>query len=466
MDFDPSTCALYKEYQKRHLAQCQTLEGFEAQDFYFEEESDNDMMFQLEEYTKRLTVYSKHLCRAAELRQNHYEMYIRGKCLEEEGHAAFRIGLNIVAEDSKEKLARWTKVKDEKFTQLLNEDGMRQELEQRTRKVRDIDLSIRNVDYNPKYKSKDVIPKPFNKKENDRLRRERKEIRRQLKMQKKNSLIEEENAVNNAIGECDLMKRLIREEFINSGGVYVSEIIRDLEEDVTRKPPSLERAFITRVAKKGDPFILIKYDLPNCFYRLAELYYKHYDAIKEDLLHFDFLKFSFFVDNRKFVQAFTEFLTFSDVPINSLSENFLVLYVSQWYFMVKTDICKHFKSHFGSEKFKSVKDRLEDIIDMFYGLNKTGNLFNRILELNFLLNHPGNADYIQERIQNRTFSALIDPNDTLYDQSIHINPLIMQMYLDVRLKVCQQENIDVNEFIRRDQLPIGRPICNCCKSRF
>jgi hypothetical protein len=132
--------AQYKEYQQRHLPDVGSLKDLYASDFdagaYSEDEVDG-----LKQYLDTLRSYTRHVKRAAYLRQAHYDLWIKGKKEEESGHAAWREGMNAIAKDCEEKLEYWSRVYDEKLTKVFDAASLLKPL-----RTCDIDFTVRNCD--------------------------------------------------------------------------------------------------------------------------------------------------------------------------------------------------------------------------------------------------------------------------------------------------------------------------------
>src|SRR3990172_10369563 len=149
---NPLSCREYKEYSRKWLPQDEILEAYEVDDFKIDTTKKGDTFDQLYDYVVELENYVKHLSTAANLRQKHYEKYIRNKFLEEPSHSYWRIGLNKVAEDARDKLAYWSKFKDEMFDDLVMKQDEIQKIIDSKRTWANVDHRTKNVDYNKKAK--------------------------------------------------------------------------------------------------------------------------------------------------------------------------------------------------------------------------------------------------------------------------------------------------------------------------
>lgn len=130
--------AHYKGYQKRHLPNVRALKDLYAADFDRDVYPDGDIVDGLKKYLDGLESYTRHVKRAAYLRQAHYEQYILGVRNEEPGHTAWREGMNSLAEDCIEKLQYWSQVYSDNLNAVFD-----RAIE---RKVHCIDLTVRNCD--------------------------------------------------------------------------------------------------------------------------------------------------------------------------------------------------------------------------------------------------------------------------------------------------------------------------------
>ena len=238
--FDPKTCTEYKEYSKKWLPQDETLAFYEVDDFKEDPDSKKDTFDQLTEYLDTLQKYSKHLSMAAFLRQKHFETYILCKCIEEPNHTYWRIGLNRVAEDARNKLEYWLNFKEQMFTKLIKEAEIH-EIIKNKRTFADVDINTRNVDYIKKDKkdnkvSKEIVHRPkISKKEkkiNKALRKqEQLDIERAIKERKQ----KENDLIDYYISNSEKMKAFADREFIENGGIIVTELIKELGKDPLKK---------------------------------------------------------------------------------------------------------------------------------------------------------------------------------------------------------------------------------------
>jgi hypothetical protein len=169
----------YKSYAENHLPEVDTLGGLWAPDFDPTAYPNLDMISALRSYLDALDPYCNSLNRAAELRQHHYELFIRGIQQEGDGHRFWREGMNRIAEDCREKSQYWSRI----HNRLLEKVIVQYEIEERRKESQraPIDITIRNPDmvvtkksqktqrFNPK--SITVRP-PISKTERERRKRE------------------------------------------------------------------------------------------------------------------------------------------------------------------------------------------------------------------------------------------------------------------------------------------------------
>ncbi len=156
--------ASYKDYAEAHLPEVETLAGLWSPDFDEKAYPALDFISALRAYLNELHPYCAALNRAAQLRQQHYDMFIQNRQAEDDGHRAWREGINAIARDCEEKSTYWTSIHDRALTELID----RQELEQAKSAKRELklDLTARNVDLDERQKTakKYVQPKSFNPK--------------------------------------------------------------------------------------------------------------------------------------------------------------------------------------------------------------------------------------------------------------------------------------------------------------
>jgi hypothetical protein len=104
---DPRTCVMYKNAANK-LKWGGTLASYEVLDFQHDPMHNNEPFEQLSEWINEHKPYIRALVKAAHLRQQHYETYIRGKLVEDPKHAHWRIGMNEIAADASAKLDKTT----------------------------------------------------------------------------------------------------------------------------------------------------------------------------------------------------------------------------------------------------------------------------------------------------------------------------------------------------------------------
>ena len=177
----------YKIYFKTHLPRVDSLNGLWSADFDYEFYSKGgklDEIDALHVYLKKLKPYAKVLAKAAELRESHYTRFIEE---EERGHRDWRIGLNMVAQDAKDKVIKWQHVWEEKMDKVIRDytptlSGIKQI------------AHFKNVDVFEKESKTAVEPPQMSSRE----RKKRKNARRRRKAR------EDEDAINKAVSQLSL----------------------------------------------------------------------------------------------------------------------------------------------------------------------------------------------------------------------------------------------------------------------
>lgn len=147
-DEERDAIAHYKEYQSQHLPAVTALRDLYASDFIpnnaVNAQDTTNTIDQLKQYIDTLGPYTRHVRRAAYLRQSHFELYINGRREEDPGHTAWREGMNTIAEDCQEKLQYWSRVYEEKLNEVFDAAEKIRSYERPT--LRTIDFTTRNCD--------------------------------------------------------------------------------------------------------------------------------------------------------------------------------------------------------------------------------------------------------------------------------------------------------------------------------
>lgn len=113
--------ARYKDYAAKHLPQVDTLSGLWAPDFEYSFYSQNETLDEIDAlkyYLLKLEPYAKILSRAAYLRQFHFDEFVVD---EDDGHRAWRVGMNMVAQDARDKVEKWSGVWEQKLDKVIRE---------------------------------------------------------------------------------------------------------------------------------------------------------------------------------------------------------------------------------------------------------------------------------------------------------------------------------------------------------
>lgn len=203
MDADESYyIQLYKNYANNHLPETATLAGLWAPDFDQEAYPGLDFIGALRAYLDDLDPYCFVLNKAAQLRQNHYEMFIKNKKVEDQGHRAWREGMNDMALDCSEKSEYWNQIHDRALDEFIDQYEI-EEAQKEKRKLK-IDISVQNPDEKVKEKTssrKTIVKRPpLSEAEKERRRREHEEwIKERREM--------EEKIINEAIKENEIISQ-------------------------------------------------------------------------------------------------------------------------------------------------------------------------------------------------------------------------------------------------------------------
>ena len=214
-----NTYEAYKRYQNKYLPQCKTIEGYELPDF--EPEENNYIIDKLQIWLTQSNKYTHHLVQAANLRQQHFNEFIKNKLEEEINHKKFRKNLNKLGEDGEQKLQYWQSIHDKLFDRAVKTFEKAQ-IKTRPRKRANVDLDVINIDFEPTIKSNKVVRKP---KMSDKEKKKRKKERKKRKVKREK---EEELAIKNAqterIESLKLNKNYCNEAAQIDGDVILAKI--------------------------------------------------------------------------------------------------------------------------------------------------------------------------------------------------------------------------------------------------
>lgn len=112
--------AHYKDYARRHFGDGSNMERYRAVHFDPDAyQGSLDRLGKLELYLKDLGKLAKHLSKAAELRQRHYEDFLAQVEEEDDGHCRYREAMNKLAADAKGKLMIWQRVKEDELDRCI-----------------------------------------------------------------------------------------------------------------------------------------------------------------------------------------------------------------------------------------------------------------------------------------------------------------------------------------------------------
>ncbi len=270
---DPSTCYEYKQYSMKWLPQNRTLDGYEVDDFKVDSNCKLDMFDQVNKYLQELELYCKHLLVAANLRQQHFKKYILGKYIEDPDHAYWRIGLNRVADDTKNKFEYWYQFKEKLLTKIIQDDQQARKIVENKRTWADVDHNIKNVDYNEKVVSKEVVRQPrISNAERKKNRGARKLEEEENRITRKARKLEEDKMIDDLVTSSIKMRALARQEFIENGGVVTSDLINEFKKGQFDESAAFNRA-INHPDREVGQRILIDFESDGHIHELAKRYY-------------------------------------------------------------------------------------------------------------------------------------------------------------------------------------------------
>lgn len=221
----------YKSYAQKYLPVTQTLEGLWVPDFEkINNESKSDCISRLNTYIEQLKKYEVRLRQAANLRQEHYESFIKDKKEEEENHRKYRLGLNNIASDATDKLHYWTNIHDSMFSNYI------EQFEKRRTPAPKYVYSI-NCDYEELSKiakqsnQTKVVQKPKISKQEKKKRQKEKRKRKRKLEQEENIFMDEFNKEYNyyEMKEKEYISKRMSDENIISFNILYEEIRRKLD---------------------------------------------------------------------------------------------------------------------------------------------------------------------------------------------------------------------------------------------
>lgn len=186
----------YKEYARKYLPMTKTLRGLWVPDFeILENTTSGDQISLLSEYLVQLDKYTEKLTKAANLRNEHYKCFIKGKREEELNHKYWRTGMNRISEDAREKLKYWTGVHDSMFNSYCDKMQYRRIPPPKV-------LDAVNVDFEIRKEKKSIVQKPRlsdkEKKRRKKEQRKRKNAEKKL-LQKLNRVRKEQQALSHNV---------------------------------------------------------------------------------------------------------------------------------------------------------------------------------------------------------------------------------------------------------------------------
>lgn len=180
--------SLYKEYHLNKLPITETIDGLWLQDFDEEAYPDLDTISALQCYLDNAKTYTATLSRAAELRELHYQEFIRpyendGSVTEDPKHSYWRLAMNAVAIAARVSLLKWQNIHATLLDKLITEQekrSLQKELQAMRQVSPPVKLSTRNVDFDPTRKStSETVNRPTI---SEAEKRRRKNIRKKEKI--------------------------------------------------------------------------------------------------------------------------------------------------------------------------------------------------------------------------------------------------------------------------------------------
>lgn len=167
--------ALYKNYTKKHLPMTHNLEGLWVADFSSSTKDKGEYISDLRSYLDQLGKYVPVLTKAAQLRQQHYTLFIESKKKEDDGHKFWREGMNEIAKDAEEKLSYWTGVHTKTFSDYIEKYNRRKDPPVNVYTTKNVDYT----EHSQKYDS--VINRPKLTQDERNKRKKEKKLAKKIK---------------------------------------------------------------------------------------------------------------------------------------------------------------------------------------------------------------------------------------------------------------------------------------------
>jgi hypothetical protein len=427
-----------------------TLASYEVLDFQHDPMHNNEPFEQLSEWINEHKPYIRALVKAAHLRQQHYETYIRGKLVEDPKHAHWRIGMNEIAADASAKLTFWTKQHNDLFENLIEINSF-QDLHKNTHA--NVDFSIPNAEREEHATNQSgVISRPkWTKKEQTKRRNELKAIKRAKKAKqqdKRNQAAELDKFIDEANENYDRVHELYRQEFRDAGGHFISDLINEIiqfDSDDKQNNISLCSKFV----KEPELLAMESPDHVNNFALLC--YKKFHNNTQPNVLKFMERAFGYQNICMKYLLAMIderdEFITTPNT--NEMVMMILANTEHNKLTEIKSSVLSQIKTLDDATK-KAVRSFFDNI---YYIRRYTYRIYHRMKALEHgILRIKQNRPRAGFSDMYYTSSRL--SNISRKEQMIHVDDTMLQRYKATRKRFCIIAGLDERLFITKDdQIP-------------
>ena len=138
---EKSAIAAYKTYSRKYFPWVEKLSDFVVMNFDPNAYKKDTTFEGLKKYLDELDLYLGRLSKSADLRQYHFERWVKDRYVEEKGHKYWREGLNKIVEDGKEKYSYWSEIYQQMFEKIISD------FEKRPDTLSHLDLCTVNEDF-------------------------------------------------------------------------------------------------------------------------------------------------------------------------------------------------------------------------------------------------------------------------------------------------------------------------------
>lgn len=216
----------YKDFQQNNLPNVNTLKELICPDFEIAAYKPLGIIDALKIYISEIEKYSKVLSKAAQLREKHYNSFIKGKKDEDEGHKYWREGMNQIALDAKQKVKYWKEIHKNEFDKLIKSKELMEEKLSKAPKIKEDIQDSFNPDLVKKPKLFPKMPR-MSKAEIQRRAVEAKKCKARnvaLKNKMEHEILDKEVSEINFPGENVILSKEVEKEVQKEVEKHIKEI--------------------------------------------------------------------------------------------------------------------------------------------------------------------------------------------------------------------------------------------------